>query len=85
MAEAVDQLTSGSMVAVHLSCRDLSIENAVEPLRGFCGPVDPDMCRHVVPQSLRARFGIDQARNAVHCTDLEEDAQLEVHRIFQIS
>ena len=54
----------------------------VELLRTRCGPSDPELARAVRPASLRAQFGSSSARNAVHCTDLQEDAQLEVGFFF---
>ena len=30
------------------------------------------------PQALNYTFGLDKVRNAIHCTDLAEDAILEV-------
>ena len=34
--------------------------------------------------TLRARYGTDRNRNAIHCTDLPEDAPLEVNYFFKI-
>lgn len=48
--------------------------NAVAALRELCGPGDPEMARSLRPKSIRALYGKDKARNAVHCTDLIEDA-----------
>jgi nucleoside-diphosphate kinase len=59
-------------------------EQAVEKVRAFVGPFDPEVARHIRPQSLRARFGADKLRNAVHCTDLPEDGVLEAEYVFQI-
>ena len=36
----------------------------------LCGPHDPEMAKTVRPKSLRAVFGKDRVKNAVHCTDL---------------
>ena len=44
--------------------------NAVAALRELCGPNDPEMARSLRPKSIRALFGKDKAKNAVHCTDL---------------
>ena len=30
--------------------------------------------------TLRAKFGVDKIKNAVHCTDLPDDALLEVSK-----
>jgi nucleoside-diphosphate kinase len=57
-------------------------ENVVARLRDLCGPMDPEMAREVAPHSLRARFGIDKIRNAVHCTDLIEDGPSESEYFF---
>ena len=47
-------------------------------VREFCGPMDPEIARHIRPQTIRAMFGLDKISNAVHCTDLPEDGVLEV-------
>lgn len=36
------------------------------------------MARELRPNSLRARFGEDTVRNALHCSDLPDDGPLEV-------
>jgi len=33
---------------------------------------------------FRAKFGLDRVRNAVHCTDMPEDGNLEVQYFFQL-
>ena len=37
-----------------------------------------EIARHIRPRTLRAIYGKDKVKNAVHCTDLVEDATLEV-------
>ena len=54
----------------------------VEPFRELCGPSDPEVAKVLRESSLRARFGVDKNRNAVHCTDLVQDAVLEVNYFF---
>ena len=49
-----------------------------------CGPHDPLAARELRPQSLRARFGVTKAENGVHCTDLQEDAPLELGFCFAL-
>ncbi|XP_029433673.1 nucleoside diphosphate kinase 7 isoform X3 [Rhinatrema bivittatum] len=58
--------------------------NAPKRFREFCGPADPEIARHLRPQTLRARFGKNKIQNAVHCTDLPEDGALEVQYFFKI-
>uniref|UniRef100_A0A8C2X7H6 Nucleoside diphosphate kinase homolog 7 n=1 Tax=Cyclopterus lumpus TaxID=8103 RepID=A0A8C2X7H6_CYCLU len=43
-----------------------------------------EVCRHLRPTSLRALYGRDKVKNAVHCTDLPEDGLLEVQYFFRI-
>ena len=43
-----------------------------------------EIARHLRPRTLRALFGKDKIQNGVHCTDLPEDALLEV-TIYELS
>mmetsp|Transcript_51939 Transcript_51939/g.97155 ORF Transcript_51939/g.97155 Transcript_51939/m.97155 type:complete len:329 (-) Transcript_51939:66-1052(-) len=78
--EMVDGMSIAPMLALEVRAED----SAVEKLRELCGPYDVDMARHLRPQSLRARFGMDNANNGVHATDLEEDAEFEVRYVFEM-
>lgn len=75
----VDELCSGTLLAL-----ELRSDNAVQALRQLAGPPDPEIARQLRPNTLRARFGVDKARNAVHCTDLPEDGVLECEYFFQV-
>ncbi|XP_029634187.1 nucleoside diphosphate kinase 7 [Octopus sinensis] len=75
----VTELTSGPCVAIALRAKD-----APKAFREMAGPADPEIARHLRPRSLRAQFGIDKIKNAVHCTDLPEDGILEVEYFFKI-
>ena len=77
--EMVRELCSGTCVAMEISGDDVH-----ERFRKLVGPVDPEIARHLRPQTLRAKYGIDKIRNGVHCTDLAEDALLEVEYFFKI-
>jgi len=52
-------------------------DGIIEEFREFCGPADVEVARVLRPESLRARFGQDLVKNAVHCTDLPTDGSLE--------
>ena len=56
----------------------------VTSFRDFCGPYDPEIAIHLKPNTLRAKFGEDRVKNAVHCTDLAEDGQMECQYFFEI-
>jgi nucleoside-diphosphate kinase len=59
-------------------------ENAVTSFRQLCGPMDPEIAKNLRPNTLRARFGEDRVKNAIHCTDLPEDGVLESQYFFKI-
>jgi nucleoside-diphosphate kinase len=42
------------------------------------------MAKSMRPKSIRALYGKDKVKNAVHCTDLIEDALIEVEYFFNI-
>ena len=46
--------------------------------------MDPEIAKNLRPNTLRARFGLDRVKNAIHCTDLAEDGQLESEYFFSI-
>jgi len=46
--------------------------------------LDPTVAKIKDKNSIRAIYGIDRVRNAVHCTDLPEDGILEVEYFFSI-
>ena len=77
--QIVEEITNGPCVAL-----EVRQENVVGSFREVCGPHDPEMAKTVRPKSIRAIFGKDKIRNAVHCTDLTEDALLEVEYFFNI-
>ncbi|KAJ3395540.1 Nucleoside diphosphate kinase 7, partial [Chytridiales sp. JEL 0842] len=70
----LDQLTAGPLVALEITGQ---AQNIVSAFREFVGPTDPELGRQLRPKSLRALYGTDKVKNAVHCTDLEEDGALE--------
>lgn len=73
--EMVTEMYSGPCVAL-----EIQQNNPAKTFREFCGPADPEIARHLRPETLRAVFGKTKIQNAVHCTDLPEDGLLEVRR-----
>jgi nucleoside-diphosphate kinase len=81
-----------SCSVLHETCLELSSstclvlqvrsENVVPKLRELCGPMDPEIARVIAPNTIRARFGIDKIRNAVYCTDMEEDGIRDCKLMF---
>lgn len=77
--EWITQLSSGTSVLV-----EVRGDEAVPRLRELCGPYDPEIARILRPSSLRACFGKDRVRNAVHCTDLPDDGPLESKFLLKV-
>lgn len=75
----IEHLTNGPMLVLEVRQND-----AVASFRDFCGPHDPEIAKHLRPNTLRAKFGHDRVKNCVHCTDMPEDGRLEVQYFFQI-
>jgi len=80
--DMVQEFCSGPVIALEITSK----ENIAVPaaFRETCGPADPEIARHLRPRTLRAKFGKSKIQNAVHCTDLPEDAALEVEYFFKI-
>ena len=62
----------------------VQVRAAPGDFRDFCGPTDVLLARTVRPKSLRATFGEGAVKNAVHCTDLEDDGRLECNYFFNV-
>jgi len=62
-------------------CLILTRENAVAILNKLCGPNDPEAARKA-KEGLRARYGTDEVRNALHSSDTFERAEIEIQRIM---
>lgn len=76
-------LAEGKCVALEVKCLDPKM-NCVCEFRKLCGPRDPELCRQLYPDSIRALYGKDIVHNAVHCTDLPEDGETEVEYFFKL-
>jgi nucleoside-diphosphate kinase len=44
----------------------------------------PYTAKELFPDTIRAIFGRDRIRNAIHCTDLAKDGVLECEYFFRI-
>lgn len=77
------ELTSGPAVVMEI--RDLNNNgDTVEMLREIAGPYDPSIARILRTHSLRAIYGNDSVRNALHVTDLPADGPLECKFFFHV-
>ncbi|KAM7444388.1 Nucleoside diphosphate kinase 7 [Porites harrisoni] len=75
----VEELCCGPCLAMEIRAPDAPVT-----FREFVGPADPEIARHLRPGTLRAMFGKDKIKNAVHCTDLPEDGLIEVQYFFKV-
>jgi nucleoside-diphosphate kinase len=73
------QLSSGLSIAL-----EIRAQNAVDTFRATAGPWDVDMAKELRPETIRAQFGQNRILNAVHCTDLQDDAELECEYCFKL-
>lgn len=91
----VDQMSSGMCFVLEIAATPTTTtatttgattasDTAVSRLREVCGPADPEVAKKLCPHSLRGRFGIDRIKNAVHCSDLEQDGLLESTFFFSL-
>ena len=71
----VEFMTSGPIVGLLLQGED-----AIKRLREVVGATDPSKAR---PGTIRAKFGTDIQRNAVHASDSPESAAYEIPFFFK--
>ena len=77
--DMAEELTEGIVVAL-----EVRAESAVETFRETVGPWDIEIAKELRPATLRAEFGLDRVRNAIHCTDLPEDGEVESKYFFDL-
>ena len=63
-------------------CLIFSTNNVIQRLRNLIGPEDINDARKNYPDSLRAKYGLDSLRNAVHCSLTENLAKKEIKFFF---
>ncbi|MFN3813049.1 MAG: nucleoside-diphosphate kinase [Aquificaceae bacterium] len=75
--ELVDFMISGPIVACILEG-----ENAIKRVRDLIGPTDSQEAKKTAPSSIRALFGTDKGKNAIHASDSKESADYEIPFVF---
>lgn len=75
--ELVEFMSSGPVVAMVLEG-----ESAIQRVRQIIGPTDSEEARKVAPNSIRAQFGTDKGKNAIHASDSLDSASFEIGFIF---
>ncbi|KXS21070.1 nucleoside diphosphate kinase [Gonapodya prolifera JEL478] len=76
---AVNLLTSASASSLALILRG---DNVISGWKEMIGPFDPTKAKEVSPNSIRALYGTDEIKNAVHGSDDEECAVREINLFF---
>lgn len=76
--QIAEELTEGKCLALAVQGEAF----VVQTVRKIIGPHDPQVSRALRENTIRAQFGKDKVRNAVHCTDLEDDGELECEFFF---
>lgn len=75
----IEQFISGPSIVL-----EVRQANVVKTFREMVGPSDPEIAKYLRPDTIRAKFGFDRVRNAVHCTDLPEDGVIEVRQSYHL-
>jgi len=78
----VAELCTGPCIALEVSSD--GEDPATRFKKDVAGPRDPVIAKELEKGSVRALFGNDKVRNAIHCTDLPDDTKLELTYMFQI-
>ena len=75
----IEHMTTGPCIVM-----EIRQENVVSEFRKLCGPPDPEIAKHLRPDTIRSKFGLDRVENAIHCTDLPEDGVIDCEYFFSI-
>jgi nucleoside-diphosphate kinase len=72
------------MISAPCIFMEIRSASVIEDLRRLSGPHDVELAQHIMPDSLRAKYGMSNSKNGVHVTDLASDGELEVRYVFEI-
>lgn len=75
--ESCREMASGPFLAMEIRGEDI-----VKIVKEIVGPMDPLMAKQLRPSSLRALYGVDFVRNAIHCSDTQEEGVRECKYMF---
>jgi len=78
----VEEFKSSKCIALEIT-HETNTQDIVSEFREFVGPRDPTVARKIREQSIRAKYGVDLVQNAVHTTDISEDAERDVQYLFE--
>lgn len=76
----VNEMCAGPMVGLCINGGG----DVVQKFRQTAGPFQFDFAQQLRPDTLRAKYGKDSDRNAIHCTDLPEDGELDCEYLFSL-
>ena len=76
-SQMIDSMVCGPIIGIEVRQND-----CINKMRALAGPHDPDIAKALRPNTIRAKFGKNCVYNAIHCTDLEEDAVIECDYLF---
>eukprot|EP00940_MAST-03C_sp_MAST-3C-sp2_P003154 g3154.t1 len=80
-----NELSSSACVAMEiLPAKGATVSSAVSEFRKLAGPFKWDFASRLRPKTLRAKYGISDVQNGIHCTDLESDGVGECKAAFGI-
>ena len=79
--DVTTEFASGPVIAIEVMKPH---GNSVLELRELCGPSDINVARIIRPESIRAKFGINNTQIAVHCSDIPEEAPIESQYFFEL-
>ncbi|KAI5748970.1 hypothetical protein M8J76_003708 [Diaphorina citri] len=78
----VTQLLSGKCLALEIK-GPLGSQDTPSRFRDLAGPANVETAKELRPNTIRAMYGRNSVENAVHVTDLPEDAFFEVEFVFK--
>ena len=78
-SKTIDQMVSGPAIAL-----EIRQEDVIQSFKRLCGAYDPFQGKSRLREqdTLRALYGLDIHQNAVHCTDIPNEGQLECEYFF---